>query len=273
MPSLFEIASGLDRRGFRGLAARAGSAMMRLRGDSRRFETDSHGRWLNRQPEATFVGPDLHTATYGQVEQTVLDSWCVFYTPGPGDVVVDVGAGIGEDIVIFSRQVGEKGRVIAIEAHPEIFAMLESTVRESGLRNVVAIQRAISDREGSLTIGNSSQHLANSVVAGNTEGLPVRAQSLDSLAEELGLERIDLLKMNIEGAERMAVLGMERIAPRVRNVAISCHDFVADGGADDTFRTREEVTRSLDRLGFETCRRADAIHPWSRDVVFGTRRS
>lgn len=244
---------------------------MRLKGDRRRFEVDRQGRWVNRQPEATIVGPELHTSTFAQVEEMVLDYWCSFYRPGPGDVVVDVGAGIGEDAVVFSRIVGDTGQVIAIEAHPATCSMLEATVRESGLANVRPLQLAIADQDGSLFIGDDDHHLANSVIARNQGGVEVKAQSLDSLAAELGLGRIDFLKMNIEGAERLAVLGMERIAPQVRNVAISCHDFIADGGGGDEFRTREEVTATLRKLGFETRRRDDSAHPWTRDVVFGAR--
>ena len=50
------------------------------------------------------------------------DYWLQHYRPQEGDVIVDVGAGRGEDTVTFSRAVGQTGRVIAIEAHPVISA-------------------------------------------------------------------------------------------------------------------------------------------------------
>lgn len=271
MPSLFQLARRLDGQRSRRAIAAAASLAMRLRGDPRRFAVDGAGRWINRQPEATIVSPDLHTALYGQLEATVLDYWCPFYSPQPGDTIVDVGAGVGEDAVVLGRLVGPEGRVVAIEAHPGTFAALQATVAGSGLSNVLPLQRAIAERAGTLRIGDGDAHLANSIVAGNATGVEVQAQSLDELAAELGLASIDLLKMNIEGAERLAVQGMALIAPRVRNVAISCHDFVADRGGGEEFRTLEQVRRELERLGFTLRRRADARTEWTRDVLFGSR--
>ena len=155
MHSLFKLAEDLDRKGLRRPIAAAASAVMKLRGDERRFEVDALGRWVNRLPEATFVSPDMHTAHYAQVEAMVFDYWCEFYRPKAGDVVVDVGAGIGEDSVVFGKLVGSGGRTVAIEAHPATFSALEATVGRSGLTNVVPVQRAIADKDGLLRIGDS----------------------------------------------------------------------------------------------------------------------
>lgn len=271
MPSLFQIAERLDRRGLRRPIAAAASTVMKLRGDDRRFGVDRHGRWVNAQPDATFVSPDVHTARYPQVEAVVLDYWCQFYRPQAGDIIVDVGAGIGEDAVVFGKLVGPSGRVIAVEAHPGTFAALQATVRATGLDNVLPLQRAIADRSGTLRIGNSEDHLGNSVISGNAEGVSVQAQSLDELGAELALPRIDLLKMNIEGAERLAVKGMKAIAPSVRQVAISCHDFIADRGGGNEFRTLHEVRQTLEDLGFTVRRRDHAPNDWTRDTLFGSR--
>ena len=180
MPSVFQLAEKLDRTGLRRPIAAVASTMMKLRADERRFEVDELGRWVNRLPEATFVSPDIHTAHYAQVEAMVLDYWCAFYRPSEGDMVVDVGAGIGEDAVVFGKLTGSAGRVIAIEAHPGTFAALRATVGRSGLTNVTPVQRAISEEDGVLRIGDSAAHLGNSVISGNADGVEVRA--LDHVA-------------------------------------------------------------------------------------------
>lgn len=243
---------------------------MRLRGDARRFGVDGAGHWLNIQPEATFVSPDIYTPYYAQVEAAVMDYWCAYDRPKAGDTIVDVGAGIGEDAVVFSRLVGPSGRVIAIEAHPGTFACLQGTIARSGLANVVAVQCAIADREGMLTMSDDSAHLANSMLKSGS-GVDVPAKTLDALLAELGIETVDLLKMNIEGAERPAMAGMTASAPRIRNAAISCHDFVADAGGGDEFQTREFVRPALEAMGFTVRQRGEAAHPWLRDTLYGTR--
>ena len=62
------------------------------------------------------------------------DYWLQHYGPQEGDVIVDVGAGRGEDTTAFSRAVGKTGRVIAIEADPLSFAILEKFCHESPQR-------------------------------------------------------------------------------------------------------------------------------------------
>lgn len=243
---------------------------MRLRGDPRRFWVDRDGHWLNIQPEATFVSPDIYTRFYAQVEASVIDYWCAYERPQLGDTIIDVGAGIGDDVVVFSKLVGPTGRVIAIEAHPNTFACLQGTIERSGLTNVVAVQCAIADRDGTLTMSDDSEHLANSVLKVKG-GIEVPAKTLDTLLIELGINEVGLLKMNIEGAERPAMAGMTQSAPRIRNVAISCHDFVADAGGGDDFRTREFVRPALEAMGYVVRQRSEPAHPWLRDTLYGTR--
>ena len=243
---------------------------MKWRGDNRRFGVDRDGHWLNIQPEATFVSPDIYTPFYAQVEGSVIDYWCTFDRPQSGDTIIDVGAGIGEDALVFSKLVGPSGRVIAIEAHPNTFACLKGTIERSGLTNVVAVQCAIADREGTLTMSDDSEHLANSMLK-TGGGVEVPAKTLDALLVELGIDQVDLLKMNIEGAERPAMAGMTGSAPRIRTVAISCHDLVADAGGGDEFRTRDFVRPALEAMGYVVRQRAEAAHPWLRDTLFGTR--
>ena len=141
MPSLHSLARSLDGRVTRKFIAAAANRVLAVRGDSRRFSTDNAGRWVNRQPGATFVSPDIFTGLRDQVAARVKDRWFLAYTPGEGDVVVDLGAGFGDEALIFSNLVGPSGRVIAVEAHPKTFACLEETVRRSGAGNPKAMQK------------------------------------------------------------------------------------------------------------------------------------
>jgi FkbM family methyltransferase len=269
MTSLFEWSLRLDSPATRASIARIASLQSSLRRDPRRYAVDDRGNWINRQGAAAIVSPVIHTSTLAQIDGQVREYWCRFYTPREGDVVVDVGAGIGDDALVFSRLVGPTGRVIAIEAQPSTFHCLQETVSRSRLDNVTPVPNAIADRDGEVLITDGGDFLSASIV--DTQGgVKVKSWSLDTIAAQLDLRRIDLLKMNIEGAERFAVDGMEAIAPLVRNVAISCHDFVADAGGYDALRTRDHVTAALERLGFHTQRRS-ADQPWLRDVVFGSR--
>ncbi len=271
MPSAFSIAHAFQKRIPRTWLASAGNGLMRLKGDRRRFAVDRFGNWINAQPEGTFVGPDLHTAYFSQLQSGIASYWFHDYAPRDGDVVIDVGAGIGEDAVIISHMVGATGRVHAIEAHPATFECLRSTVELSRLANVQSYQIAITEENGTVSISDDAHHLANSIL-GQNGGLEVEAQSLDHFIEQSGHRTIDLLKMNIEGAERGAMLGLDKQARNVRHLAISCHDFVAEAGGSDQFRTKDAVRRRLLELGYSVTERSDAKAPWEADVLFAQQR-
>jgi FkbM family methyltransferase len=231
-----------------------------------RFSVDGDGLWINRSATGTLVSPEMNTADLRQSARVVLANWCDDYMPRAGDVVVDVGAGVGEEVLVFSKLVGPTGRVIAIEAHPRTFACLQRTVERSGLPNVTPLWCAVSDASGHVGIQDSIDHIANSIVADGD--LDVPAETLDGITERVGIDRIDFLKMNIEGAERHAMRGMSRSLEMIRHAVISCHDFVSDQGGDSQLRTKAEIVAGLEARGFTTRSRPTATDPWVRDNVY-----
>ncbi|MGI0080700.1 MAG: FkbM family methyltransferase, partial [Nitrososphaerales archaeon] len=67
------------------------------------------------------------------------------YQPKSGDVVMDVGAGVGEEALTFSREVGLIGKVVCVEAHPATYRRLEKLVKYNHLENIIAIHRAVTE--------------------------------------------------------------------------------------------------------------------------------
>ena len=210
----------------------------------------------------------------GQMEQYAADTgeyWLQHYQPREGDVVVDVGAGRGEDTFTFSRAVGPTGRVIAIEAHPLSFAMLKSFCQLNQLSNVTALHVALMDRPGTVTIAESESNWQENVVNHGSEvpGISVSAATLDELCEKYEIKNIAFLKMNIEGAERYALGGAQAVMPRIRRICVACHDFRADMGHGEQFRTRAFVSRLLHEHGFTLTSRPDDPRDYVRDHIFG----
>lgn len=264
----------LDRLGLRGMVAVGTTAVYgTVLGRRQQFSTDPAGNWVNRHAEATIVSPVIHTARFDAYRDWVMDNWAWQYQPQVGDTIIDVGAGVGEEAVVFSKLVGPSGKVVCIEAHPATFGCLQATLQHSGICNVIPIACAITEMDGTVSIDDTENHIANSVMTAGG-GQPILSRSLDSLADELGLGTVALLKMNIEGAERLAVQGMTALAQRTRHVVISCHDFVSeDGGGGDEFRTFNEVRERLEALSFDLTTRPDHHHAWTRHYLYGRNRA
>lgn len=187
------------------------------------------------------------------------DYWFHVYKPRAGDVIVDIGAGRGEDVFAFSRAVGETGRVWAIEPHPVSFAALSKLVALNRLTNVTTLNYACVDRPAQLQIETMPVWESNYVRAGEASPTShaVEGVTFDSLAARMGIGEIDFLKMNIEGAERTALPGCREALSRTRYVCVAAHDFRAARGEGESFRTLAFVREFLTGAGFRLITRDD----------------
>ena len=132
--------------------------------------------------------------------------------PSEGDVVIDVGAFIGRYAITAAKAVGPDGLVVAIEPHPTNFKILMKNVRLNRLNNVICLNCAAWDRDGHLTLYESAWSGHHSLLAQVAKGyIKVRAKKLDSIAEELGLGKVDWAKIDVEGAELRVLKGMRNI--------------------------------------------------------------
>jgi FkbM family methyltransferase len=141
----------------------------------------------------------------------------------PGMIVVDVGAHIGYYTRLFARLAGPTGRVIAFEPHPENFAILRRNVPQSRFPNVTLLECAVGDRNGSLPLYLSPGHSNHSLVRGYTQdvgAIDVQCVTLDSALAQQGIEGIDFLKTDTEGAEMAVLAGASETARRSPRLAM-----------------------------------------------------
>lgn len=246
-----KIIKSLDRLGLRWTLATAYFAI----GKSRKDWVDAlwYDRgWVHRFGEDYLVEvrPRLRAP---ELSESRIQNYCGhLYVPRAGDTVIDAGAGYGWEAIRYARKVAKSGRVIALEAHPVVAGLMARAVELSGLKQVQVINLAIADSARTLFLDNNlDDHVGNKVsetAIGDT--ITVEAKSLDQLCSELEIGRIDFIKMNIEGAEQLAIHGMTDIIKRTGVVAISCHDFVYEMTGNEFFRTRQIVESWLAEKGF-----------------------
>lgn len=204
------------------------------------------------------------------------DYWFHLYKPQHGDVIVDVGAGKGEHLLPFSHAVGPSGKVIAIEAHPETYRMLRRTAELNKLTNVVTLNCAVAEERGRLVIDTAAEWYASTVQredSTNSGTFEIEAVTLDGLLASQAITTVTFLKMNIEGAEASALTNLSLVAERINHICVACHDFRADRGEGEQYRTRSEVSKLLDAAGFSPVLvRTEDPRPYVRDHIHARRR-
>jgi FkbM family methyltransferase len=153
----------------------------------------------------------------------------------PGQTFVDVGAHWGYYSLIASQRVGKEGRVISIEADPRLYSTLERNVGENALKQIEPIHVAAAAEVGVLRMSGYnelddnwgvSKLLGSSVPSiDNSNVFDVPTVGIDELLDKRGISTVDVLKMDIEGAEALALRGMETglRAGRYRTMVIELH--------------------------------------------------
>lgn len=269
MPLAAKIERILDSRMLRSAFVPIISYLGRSQGQGIEKISCEQGVWLHKTSGGYFAYPHPYLRLdMAKMDAAAKDHFFWGYTPRPGDIVMDVGAGVGEETLTFCRAVGEGGRVICVEAHPRTFRCLETLVERNRLANVTALHLAVTEPFcTAVTIGDSDEYLRNRLDSGR--GFVVSATKIDALHEKLGLGRIDFLKLNIEGAERFAIRGMEKTLKHIAILCVSCHDFLAESSADRGLRTKAEVRQFLQERGFRLAARPEAgLMPYLRDQVW-----
>jgi FkbM family methyltransferase len=133
----------------------------------------------------------------------------------PDAVVMDVGANIGITTVMASRAV-PAGRVFAFEPGPTAFACLSATVAANALGNCAIHNVGLGASAGELPF-TETDFLAGSYVGGGAGAGPkVRIRTLDVLAAEAGIQRLDLVKIDVEGFELDVLRGAAEAIARFR---------------------------------------------------------
>jgi FkbM family methyltransferase len=169
----------------------------------------------------------------------------------PGMRVLDVGANFGYFTLIFARLVGTTGRVWAFEPAQTYRERLFWHLRENAVTDrVVVLDYGLSAREETrvLHIGDSSATLHPAADEASLGSETIRLRSLDGVAGELALPRIDLVKVDIDGHEPYFLAGAERLLAAQRPALVmefSQNNLATFGG--DVLKLKDQI----ERLGYE----------------------
>ena len=131
---------------------------------------------------------------------------------------IDVGANVGAYALFVASRAGPAARVLAIEPQPAIFDRLVYNIRLNAFATVKALDCAVADRSGDLTLfldaQNSGESSVKLVRSSGATPIRVAGKTLLEIVEDEGFDRIDGMKLDVEGAEDLVLEPFLATAPR-----------------------------------------------------------
>lgn len=214
---------------------------------------------VTNRPCSRFVlrnGFDLRFPGQHQSNLTIFDEiflqrhYTRYFDVEGGDVVVDIGANAG----IFAAYAVNRGcgRVVCVEPLPTNIEAIEQNAARNGIKNLAIEKAAVDARRGTAKLYVTEEDSGgNQLFDFNDDGqlqtyIEVQTLTLDDLFEKHGLETVDFLKLDCEGAEGLIFTDPpgDRMS-RVRRIAMEFHDSVSP-------LSHEDIAAGLEGLGFTT---------------------
>jgi FkbM family methyltransferase len=183
------------------------------------------------------------------------------FLPKQGDIVVDIGAHMGRYTIIGSKRVGAQGKVVAIEAHPRNFEMLNRNIKLNQLTNVIPLNYAVYSKETKIKLylpdeesGYTMHHsiMSNYVFTkykDKTEDkfVEVSANTLDYFLQLEGITDVNWIKIDVEGAEFEVLKGAHNVLSNSKNISL-----LIEVHGKDTYEPIIESLRSYNfKIDFE----------------------
>jgi len=136
-----------------------------------------------------------------------------------GDIVLDLGAHIGYYTLLFAKYVGSTGKVFAFEPEPSNFSLLKKNISENNYTNIIVEQKAVSDSNSKIDfwIGQDSSGANRIYKPEKTNTQKFKKSSVDCIklddyfSNSEFFSKINFIKMDLEGAEYKALLGMHSL--------------------------------------------------------------
>jgi len=170
-------------------------------------------------------------------------------------MVLDAGANIGILSAVYSRLVGNSGKVYSFEPVNETFSRLKETLALNGCDNAVPVKIALSNISGSAEMQIFDESLSGlSSLAKlkyptyNSNNAKVKTETLDNICAKLGITAIDFLKIDVEGFEKEVLAGAGNL---LKNNLIEFIQFeISDAPLTASGKTPEDVINVLKKYGY-----------------------
>ena len=158
------------------------------------------------------------------------------FTPKQGDIVVDIGAHMGRYTIISSKRVGTNGKVVAIEAHPGNFEMLNRNIKLNQLTNVIPLNYAVYSKETKIKLYVPDEESGYTIYHTLMERTGKKFVEIDAITldylllqsnvisgvgvEEKEAVEVNWIKIDVEGAEFEVLKGATNVLSKSKDIAL-----------------------------------------------------
>lgn len=208
------------------------------------YFTNTGSYWLPDSPSDHLIQAVIRGEIF---DQPLVDAMRAMARPG--DVYLDVGSNFGQTAVLMSKAVGPEGKVLAFEADPWIGGALERNLRQNGCRNSSVLVSAVWDEPGKMLVYPTDDletyesHGSYGIDPTATVGQMVPSITIDSLE----LNRVDLMKIDVQGADLHALRGARQTIARCK----PCIFFEYEQQFDSRFGTSwDDYLRFIDEIDY-----------------------
>jgi FkbM family methyltransferase len=174
----------------------------------------------------------------------------------PGQIVLDVGANAGLYTLIAAQVVGERGHVYAFEPGRDALALLRHNVKINGLSNVTIIESAVSNETGEASFGVATDSAMSSLAATDRSDQQIAAWTtvstirIDDAIAKYQIPRVDFIKVDVEGAERLVFEGAGNLLARNESPVTILFEAFAQNCSAFGY-TVEQILADLRQVGFQ----------------------
>ncbi len=227
------------------------------------FEYENGYLYRNRKREKLIGGCDYGSFYHILKEIFVMNDYEIYYQLRRGDIVIDAGANIGLFTVKAGKEVGPEGKIIAIEPEETHLSFLRRNIEANHLKNVEIVSKGIwsEQRRSNLYLydntGYHSLYSDEDFPKGCTLTgvIDIELDTIDNISRELRLNRVDFLKMDIEGSELEALVGAkETLAANDVKLAVASYHRVH---GEPTYKA---LIPQLKDLGFKVMRGGGTLY-------------
>jgi FkbM family methyltransferase len=157
--------------------------------------------------------------------------WCVYFGLAveprqalyslvqPGQVVFDVGANVGEVLLNVARRLGNHGQVFGFEINPHTYKRCLHNLSLNEFKNVRLFEQGFGAEKGSFLLGSPNARNSGEdqiLQDAGQIGIAVQITTMDDFVLEQGIERLDLVKIDVEGFEMNVLRGAEHTVKKLR---------------------------------------------------------